>query len=293
VGILGVDYEYDQIYTRDDLTRTNKALIEYASAGGLITINLMPQNPWVNDESDLVCDRGTWDGPSSAQNPAGIKMVTSLDDLIDPLKKVHEAWMRKLDRVAAALQELRNAGVIVLWRPMQEMNGSWFWWGMKSHPKDPGPYVRVFRRMRDYFTKKKGLKNLIWVYSPNASLGTDNNSDWNRSVDWAYAGSAYVDIVAGTSYDDKLVIEDYKKHIAIGKPLGMAEYGPKTYGPLAKKGTLDTTQIIARIKKEYPRIAYFVCWHEYPGQVWSIVGNKNASLLMNDPSVITREDFSW
>jgi hypothetical protein len=145
VGILGVDYEYAQIFTPEEPSRTNKVLIDYAAKGGLITFNLTPQNPWVNDESDLAKNPGTWNGLAGTRNPEGLKKVTSLDDLIDPSKPVNVAWMRKLDRIAAALQELKDAGVIVLWRPMQEMNGNWFWWGMKSHPKDPAPYVHVFR----------------------------------------------------------------------------------------------------------------------------------------------------
>jgi mannan endo-1,4-beta-mannosidase len=288
-----VDYEYAQIFTPDELSRTDKALIDYANQGGLITINFTPQNPWVNDETDLARNPGTWNGPASVQNPDGIKKVSSLDDLINPANPVNAAWMRKLDRIAAALQELKDAGVIVLWRPMQEMNGSWFWWGMKSHPNNPAPYVNVYRHMHDYFTRTKGLNNLLWVYSPNATYGATNTSSWNRTVDWAYPGSAYVDIVAGTSYTDNLAIDDYRTYLSFGKPLGIAEYGPRTDGPVAKTGSLDTTQIIARIKKDYPRIAYWVSWHQYPGEVWSIIGNKNADKLMQDPAVITRDDFRW
>jgi mannan endo-1,4-beta-mannosidase len=293
VGILGVDYEFAQVFTPDELSRTNAALIDYAGKGGLITITLTPQNPWLNDESDLVHNPGTWDGPSGTQNPASLKAVTSLRDLLDPAKPVHVAWMRKLDRVAAALQELKNAGVIVLWRPMQEMNGSWFWWGMKSHPNDPSPYIEVYRHMHDYFSGTKHLNNLIWVYSPNGSYGANNSSNWNRTVDWAYPGSSYVDIIAGTDYDDSLTISDYQKYLSMGKPLGIAEYGPKTDGPLARSGTLDTTKIITRIKTDYPRIAYWVSWHSYPQSHWSIISNLNYYQLMNDPGVITRDDFPW
>jgi len=127
VGILGVDYEYAKLFTPAELSQTNQVLIDYARAGGLITVTFTPQNPWVNDEFDLVANPGTWDGPAGSQNKTGIAQVTSLNDLIDPSKAVNAAWMRKLDRIAAALEELRDAGVIVLFRPMQEMNGNWFW----------------------------------------------------------------------------------------------------------------------------------------------------------------------
>jgi mannan endo-1,4-beta-mannosidase len=292
VGIIGVDYEYARLFTPDELSQANRVLIDYFQKGGLVTINLTPQNPWINDESDLIKNPGTWNGPG---NTLDKNKVTSLNDLIDPSKPVYQAWMRKLDRVAAALLELKNAGVIVLWRPMQEMNGNWFWWGMSSHPNDPTPYINVIRQMHDYFTKTKHLNNLLWVYSPSSSQGQKNNSTWNRTVDWAYPGDDYVDIIAGTSYTDELNIDDYSTYITMGKPLGIAEYGPDlgSTGKFAANGTLDSRQILSRIKNDYPRIAYWVSWHQYPGQFWSIIGNKNYAELMNDPGVITRDDFPW
>jgi mannan endo-1,4-beta-mannosidase len=148
--------------------------------------------------------------------------------------------------------------------------------------------------MHDYFTNVKHLDNLLWVYSPNASLGQKNgSSNWNRTVDWAYPGAEYVDVVAGTAYNDKLDIDDYPTYVKLNKPLGMAEYGPKTDGKLAAEGSLDTRLFIGRIEKDYPRIAYWVAWHQYDRQHWSIIGNRNAKELMTDGAVITRDDFKW
>lgn len=293
VGIMGVDYEFTKIFASEELALANKALIDYAKAGGLVTVTLTPLNPWVNDESDLEEEPGSYDGPAGSQNAGSFALVRSLNDLIDTDKPVNAAWMRKLDRIAAALQQLRDAGVVVLFRPMQEMNGNWFWWGMRSHPYDPAPYVNVYRHMRGYFTNEKQLNNLIWVYSPNASFGEGNNSAWNRTVDWAYPGDAYVDIVAGTNYADNLIVGDYKKYVSMNKPLGMAELGPTIGGPAAKNGSWDTSQIIAKLRSEYPRIAFWVSWHSYPGESWSLIANKNYGILMNDPDVINRDDFHW
>jgi mannan endo-1,4-beta-mannosidase len=293
VGILGVDYEFAKIFSPEELTLTNQTLIDYAHAGGLIAVTFTPLNPWVNDESDLQTNPGAWDSPAGSQNKSGIAQVTSLNDLVDPTKPVNIAWMRKLDRIAAALQELQNAGVIVLFRPMQEMNGNWFWWGMQSHPNDPSSYGNVYRHMHDYFTNTKHLNNLIWVYSPNASFGVNNTATWNRTVNWAYPGDAYVDIVAGTNYDDSMTIADYATYVSMKKPLGMAEFGPTIGGPAATNGTWDTSKIITTIKTKYPKIAFWINWHSYPQQSWSIFANKNYMQLMNDPSVITRDDFKW
>jgi mannan endo-1,4-beta-mannosidase len=293
VGILGVDYEFAKIFTPDELSQTNRTLIDYSHAGGLIMITLTPLNPWVNDESDLLSNPGTWDGPSGSQQKAAFAKVTSLNDLTDPTKPVNAAWMRKLDRVAAALQELQRAGIIVLFRPMQEMNGNWFWWGMQSHPQDPSPYANVYRHMHDYFTNTKQLNNLIWVYSPNASFGVDNSANWNRTVNWAYPGDDVVDVIAGTNYEDSMTVADYATYVSMKKPLGIAEFGPTIGGPAATNGTWDTSRIITTIKTKYPRLAFWVNWHSYPQQYWSIITNKNYLALMNDPSVITRDDFHW
>jgi mannan endo-1,4-beta-mannosidase len=293
VGILGVDYEYMKAFRPDELSAANNVLIDYARAGGLIAVTLTPQNPWANDESDLVNNPGSWNGPSASESQAGIAMVTSLDDLIDSTKPVHAAWMRKLDRIAAALQELRDAGVVVLFRPMQEMNGSWVWWGITSHLKDPSPYARVYRHMHDYFTYQKGLNNLIWVYSPSSSFGQNDSSTVVKSVKWAYPGDSYVDVVAGTNYADDMEIVDYAAYVSMGKPLGFGEYGPTMGGTVATNGTWDTSQIIVKFKTKYPRIAFWVSWHSYPQLNWSLIANTNAATLLNDPNVINRDDFTW
>ncbi len=291
-GIIGLDYEWARSFTPDQLSKANEVLIEYSREGGIVMVTFTPQNPWFNDETDLAAHPGSWEGPESALS--GLPSGASLDDLLLPEKPVHAAWMRKLDRIAGALQELRDAGVPVLFRPMQEMNGNWFWWGIASHPSDPEPYARVYRAMYNYFSYEKGLDNLIWVYSPVGTYGSDTRtSSVFRAGDWAFPGDRYVDIVAGTSYTDEMSILDYGVYLDMGKPLGMAEFGPDTDGPAAKSGTWNTSLIIERIRNDYPRIAFWVTWHSYPEQNWSMVSNLNAELLLADSFVINRDDLPW
>jgi len=289
VGIIGIDYEHDKLFSPEELSEANKVLIDYWDKGGLITINWAPRNPWLNDELDLVKSNknSTWNGPASTRDHTNVNMK----DLINPKTGIYKEWRRKLDRIARALAELRDAGAVVLWRPLQEMNGNWFWWGMKSHPFNPSPYINLYRDMFNYFTYDKGLNNLLWVYSPN--FGGSMSDTWNRPVDWAYPGDDFVDIIAGTSYNDQLKITDYEKYISFGKPVGMGEYGPDLSGPLVKKGTFDTTKYVKVIKEKYPRVAYWVSWHSFPGECWSIITNKNYRQLLNDPDVITIDKMNW
>ena len=45
-AVVGLDYEYDRIFTPAQLANANQALIAHWQAGGLVTINWSPNNPW-------------------------------------------------------------------------------------------------------------------------------------------------------------------------------------------------------------------------------------------------------
>jgi len=90
-----------------------------------------------------------------------------------------------IDKVAGYLKELQTAGVVVLWRPVHEASGGWFWWGAD---KKPAPYKLLYKLLFDRLTTTQGLNNLIWVWN---SEGAD--PDW-------YPGDNYVDIIGRDFY---------------------------------------------------------------------------------------------
>lgn len=93
--------------------------------------------------------------------------------------------MLDLKRIADHLTKLRDAKVPVIWRPMHECSGGWFWWDKSGGPA----FVQLWKFMFDYFTKERGLNNLIWF------LGYDG------SPSAAYdPGPGYYDIVGGDTY---------------------------------------------------------------------------------------------
>lgn len=290
-AIVGLDYEYDRIFTPEQLSAANQKLIAHWQAGGLVTINWSPNNPWWNDESDLVHNIG---GGDLTRTYGGDMTAVDLNALSDSSKTIHTVWLRKLDRIATALQELQNAGVVVLWRPMQEMNGNWFWWGISTQASSSQclAYKKLWADMYTYFTQDKGLHNLLWVYSPNRGPLTSDESRAIANVDWCYPGANYVDVVAGTRYDDSLSIDDYNRYREFGKPLGMAEYGPTLAGAAATAGSYDTRNYAA-VLGQYPAIAYWVSWHDWMNSDGSrehqaLVGNQHVSELFQQSSIITQ-----
>ncbi len=261
IGMVGVDYEYMKEYSPAELSRTNKYLIEHWRRGGLVTINFTPTNPFHSK--------------GSVYNHNNV----NLSKLLDQNSSAGRVWKAKLERIAKGLQELEDAGVVVLWRPMQEMNGAHFWYGKRQ---SEGDYQKLWRHMFNYFTNQKKLNNLLWVFSP---LGGGDN--------YAYPGHDYVDIAAGTSYNNDLINWGYEKACTRynGKPVGLAEYSMavnKAYG------NLDAKTYIRRIREKYPRVAYWVSWHSFGGSNrHALIHNKNYSALLNDGGVLTLDNLNW
>jgi mannan endo-1,4-beta-mannosidase len=292
-GIIGIDYEHDYIFSPAQLSEANTKLIEYWNKGGLITINWAPQNPWVNDEADIAGNPGIWTNTRVNDDYSDNLKNVNIPKLLNPSEPIHAVWMKKLDRIAAALTELRDAGVVVLWRPMQEMNGFWFWWGTASDPNNTQNYKDLYRHMFNYFTYQKGLNNLLWVYSP-----TQSNVDYGiLAVLDQYPGDGYVDIVGGTCYND-LIIQDYQYYVQTNKPIAMAEYGFDENEHYATDGTFDDRNYINTIRANYPYIAYWVTWHDWNigGSTYNHISLKSCQHsyeLMNDSDAITLDKLGW
>jgi hypothetical protein len=105
---------------------------------------------------------------------------------VTPGTPEYEAVLTDMDLIAAELTVLRDAHVPVLWRPLHEANGRWFWWGMHG----PEPFKQLWRMMYEQLAIKHQLTNLIWVYSPGAETDL---AAW-------YPGDAYVDIIGQDLY---------------------------------------------------------------------------------------------
>jgi mannan endo-1,4-beta-mannosidase len=283
-GLVGVDYEYMTEATPERLSEVNSYLIDYWKAGGLVTINWSPHFPlWRSVRGDRT---------RTATGPLG---DFHFRDLIDPAKPISALWYRKLDVVAGALAELQDAGVVVLWRPMQEMNGGWFWWGKTT--SGGGQYQAVWRDMFRYFTQTKHLHNLLWVYSPNPGPQGPYEQPYIDPVAWDYPGKDVVDVVAGTRYSDALDLPDYATFRTWGKPIGVAEYGPKLGGALSWAGSFNTLLYRDKLTHDYPGVAYWVSWHSWREdqgvQHQAMVDNQNVAALLGDPQIITQSRVKW
>ena len=100
-----------------------------------------------------------------------------------------------IDIVSGYFKELQDKGIAVVWRPLHEASGGWFWWGAGS----PECYVQLYRLVFNRMVGTNKLTNLIWVWNINndPKYGYDYSA---LNAAW-YPGDDYVDIVAVDIYD--------------------------------------------------------------------------------------------
>ncbi|MFC4102399.1 glycosyl hydrolase [Paenibacillus xanthanilyticus] len=169
-----IDYSPSRVEHGAASTEVDKA-IQWAKEGGIVAL------VW------------HWNAPAGLYDTAGKEWwrgfytdSTSFDvqyALSHPDSEDYRLLLRDIDAIADQLKRLQDARVPVLWRPLHEAEGGWFWWGAKG----PEPAKQLYRLMYDRLTNTHRLNNLIWV--------------WNsESPDW-YPGDDVVDMVSVDIYN--------------------------------------------------------------------------------------------
>jgi len=176
-AVLGLDYtgvEFSDNGQWDDWV--TQFAVQWHALGGVVTFCWhwgVPQ--------DMARPPAEWSRWESAINPGNTNFVLS-DVLADKTGPGYQWLLHGIGKVAGQLKELQDAGIPVLWRPLHEAAGGWFWWGSSG----PEAYLELYNLLYDKLTGEYGLHNLIWV--------------WNaQHTDW-YPGDNRADILADDPY---------------------------------------------------------------------------------------------
>ena len=118
--------------------------------------NYSPHNPWYNwqpyddgtvdkaiewhkstNGEGIVCFFWHWFSPlgGSLRTSTFYTNYTDFDvsKAIIPNSTEQQALVRDFDAIAVQLKKLQSANIPVLWRPLHEAGGRWFWWGSKTN----------------------------------------------------------------------------------------------------------------------------------------------------------------
>lgn len=260
VGLVGGDFQCNSDCS--NFTSINPYLIQYWNAGSLVTICVHALNP---------------QSGGSAHDASPV----NFDDLLTPGHVLNSTLNSELSRWAVGLRELQEAGVVVLFRPWHEMNGSWFWWGTKN--ANPNDMKSLWRYTFDYLTGSEGIHNLIWVFNVN-------NGPYNASR--YYPGDAYVDVVSIDVYpsDGRLnTLRDYRYMVSTGKPFAIGEYGPCSANKSGCDGRFDLRNVPADIRSNMPRTVFWMNWR----RVFSLNNQSNLKEMFQDPWVIRQGEINY
>lgn len=146
-----------------------------------------------------------------------------------------------LEKMAGYLKLLHDADIPVIWRPLHEASGGWFWWG-----KNADSFKKLWVEMFDYF-ESQGLNNLIWVWTSETG-----DTDW-------YPGDEYVDIIGRDLYGNDAAdcAAQYQNLVAT--------YGNKMI-TLSECGSYaDTSETLGLLSEQWnagARWSWFMPWYD-------------------------------
>ena len=176
----------------------------------------------------------------------------------DKCKEINEASQEykdivaDIDIVSGYFKELQDKGIAVVWRPLHEASGGWFWWGAGS----PECYVQLYRLVFNRMVVTNKLTNLIWVWNINTDprFGYDYSA---LNAAW-YPGNEYVDIVAVDIYDP---LNDHNSGANYFNKI-ISDVGTNKMIALSENGAIPDIDSIAEDKAYW---SYWMTW----SQTWS------------------------
>ena len=283
---MAIEPPFDRFGQPLQIAAAESRALEYWQAGGLVMMKWAVYNPW------SVLNAGN---QTTVDIPGLIDPATSAPGVQAQNQLAHDNLLAWMTQVGDAFERLQQQGVVVMFRPISEMNGGWFWWGHRSY----SDYAALWNHLYDYFTTTRGLNNLIWVYE---SAQTEHAPTFvgagSNASDYYYPGDDRVDAMCHNFYSADWVLpwDGNRIHARYPKIYGIPQAGPDHAN---RTGTWDNLTYITRTEAGIPRSSFFIVWNSFDGtdpvtgvpayRHIGIVDNANAPALMNHPGIVTRD----
>lgn len=162
------------------------------------------------------------------------------------------ALLNDIEFMAGKFKQLQDADVPVLFRPLHEAEGGWFWWGAEG----PENCVKLYRLLYEKFTNEYHLNNIIWVWT---SYTYDTSSKW-------YPGDDVVDILGYDKYNAKDGLPNGSAISSTFYNMVKLTNGKK----LVTMSENDTIPQVSNLTNEMAGWLYFCPWYG-----WYLTGEQN------------------
>lgn len=175
-AILGVDFmDYTESRKSRGASSTDvDKAIAFAKKGGIISFQWHWGAPTgLYDNTEHPWYRGFYTDATDFNVETALKDTTNAN---------YTLLMKDIDTIAVELKKLQSASVPVIFRPLHEAEGGWFWWGAKG----PEQAKKLWDILYDRLTNKHKLNNMIW--------------EWNSVASSWYPGNDKVDLVSADTY---------------------------------------------------------------------------------------------
>ena len=243
------------------------ALLDLASQGVLLTASWHTANPSTGGDS---YDRRWQD----------------LRALLEPGRPEYDTFWADVDRKIELLERFQTGDdgrfppAAVLFRPLHEANGDWFWWAQGT---DPALYRQLYSAIQDRVAAA-GVHNVVWGWSANA-----RNAD--RIIDPLTILPDRVDLAGVDSYEPMAgrTLQDRQLNLS-----GLAELAGRVprvavteAGPHgSKNGQWDPSVVAPSATAIGVRPAYVMMWFDDGNGDDGYTGKKQLSSLRGGEALV-------
>ena len=284
-GIYGVNLRK---ITNERLSQLVCEAVDYCSEGGILTASGHWYNPY--DPAQTVRgDLGDYD--TIEEYEAALRAVFT------PGNEYYDYFMKELTMNGDLLQALEDNNVPIIWRPLHEMNGNWFWYCVRQDDMamSADTLVDMWKFVYEYLEDERGLENLLWCYGPNTSSNVANDPGSTMSPMYCYPGDEYVDIVGVDWYTsgnlEIMKNDNYISMVDDTKKIGaLTEFGPSgavkadTYEKQHEYYSTDSllTDLWTMLDEGYS-FTYLLTWHnESFCTIGALGGEEGGFEFMNE-----------
>ncbi len=241
-------------------------MIEYMREGGIITISAHIPNPTLKSIPKTDAHRGE------------LGHEDKWEELMTEGTELNTKFKGYLEQMGDFLHIFKENNAPVIFRPLHEMNGNWFWFCIVNSNEDgvektiPREYAsRLWIYMYNYFVGERGIDNMIWEYAPNVVQrgGKATCAD----VMYCYPGDEYCDIIAVDWYPNLYnnpvdLIHAYEDMTgATNKIFSMSEFGPganiRSIGNAETYTTEHMDAFITECLDKGVKMAYWLTWSSW------------------------------
>ena len=128
---------------------------------------------WSKESGGLCAFTWHWNVPKDIDNPEGgyafyTNEITNFSQVnaVTPGTKEYETVIHDIDLIATKIQRMESEGVTILFRPLHEASGAWFWWGLQGRDSATNEvFQKLWYMIYDRLENYHKLTNIFWVWN--------------------------------------------------------------------------------------------------------------------------------